>query len=82
VQAFVYPGVLAMSALFTVIFPATSIVRDREFWFLREMLVTPVSRSAIDIGKCLATRRFKRSRQSLTSLWLAWRMPPMTPLRY
>jgi ABC-2 type transport system permease protein len=28
-------------------------VRDREFGFLREMLVAPVSRSAIVIGKCL-----------------------------
>jgi ABC-2 type transport system permease protein len=49
----VYPGVLAMSVLFTAIFSAASIVWDREFGFLREMLVAPVSRSAIVIGKCL-----------------------------
>jgi ABC-2 type transport system permease protein len=42
-----------MSVLFTAIFSAASIVWDREFWFLREMLVAPVSRSAIVIGKCL-----------------------------
>jgi ABC-2 type transport system permease protein len=42
-----------MSVLFTAIFSAASIVWDREFGFLREMLVTPVSRSAIVIGKCL-----------------------------
>jgi ABC-2 type transport system permease protein len=35
------------------IFSAASIVWDREFGFLREMLVAPVSRSAIVIGKCL-----------------------------
>jgi ABC-2 type transport system permease protein len=52
-QTFIYPGVLAMSVLFTAIFSAASIVWDREFGFLREMLVAPVSRAAIVIGKCL-----------------------------
>ncbi len=62
-----------MSVPMTAIFPAAVIVRDSEFWFLREMLVAPVGRSAIVIGKC---------RESLSSLWLACRMSPMTPLRY
>jgi ABC-2 type transport system permease protein len=52
-RAFIYPGVLAMSVMFTAIFSAASIVWDREFGFLREMLVAPVSRSALVIGKCL-----------------------------
>ncbi|HSZ39765.1 MAG TPA: ABC transporter permease [Trebonia sp.] len=52
-RTFIYPGVLAMSVLFTAIFSAASIVWDREFGFLREMLVAPVSRSAIVIGKFL-----------------------------
>src|ERR1700741_2114600 len=52
-KTFIYPGVLAMSVLFTAIFSAASIVWDREFGFLREMLVAPVSRGAIVIGKCL-----------------------------
>jgi daunorubicin resistance ABC transporter membrane protein len=52
-KTFIYPGVLAMSVMFTAIFSAASIVWDREFGFLREMLVAPVSRSAIVIGKCL-----------------------------
>ena len=52
-KSFIYPGVLAMSVLFTAIFSAASIVWDREFGFLREMLVAPVSRSAIVIGKIL-----------------------------
>jgi ABC-2 type transport system permease protein len=50
---FIYPGVLCMSVLFTSLFSAGSIVWDREFGFLREMLVAPVSRSALVIGKCL-----------------------------
>ena len=52
-KSFIYPGVLAMSVLFTAIFSAASIVWDREFGFLREMLVAPVSRSAIVTGKIL-----------------------------
>ena len=42
-----------MTVLFTAIFSAASIVWDREFGFLREMLVAPVSRSAIVVGKIL-----------------------------
>ena len=52
-RTFIYPGVLAMSVLFTAIFSAASIVWDREFGFLREMLVAPVRRWAIVVGKCL-----------------------------
>lgn len=52
-QEFLFPGVLAMSVLFTAMFSAISIVWDREFGFLREMLVAPVSRSSIVLGKAL-----------------------------
>jgi ABC-2 type transport system permease protein len=52
-RTFVYPGVLAMAVLFTAIFSAASVVWDREFGFLREMLVAPVSRGSIVVGKCL-----------------------------
>src|SRR6266702_626659 len=52
-KTFIFPGVLAMSVLFTAIFSAASIVWDREFGFLREILVAPVSRASIVIGKCL-----------------------------
>jgi ABC-2 type transport system permease protein len=39
--------------MFTAIFSAASIVWDREFGFLREMLVAPVRRGSIVLGKCL-----------------------------
>jgi ABC-2 type transport system permease protein len=52
-RTFIYPGVLAISVLFTAMFSAASIVWDREFGFLREMMVAPVRRSSIVIGKCL-----------------------------
>jgi ABC-2 type transport system permease protein len=53
-RTFMFPGVLATSTLFTAIFSAMSIVWDREFGFLREMLVAPVRRSSIVLGKGLA----------------------------
>jgi ABC-2 type transport system permease protein len=52
-RTFIYPGVLCLAVVFTAIFSAASIVWDREFGFLREMMVAPVRRSSIVIGKCL-----------------------------
>ena len=51
-RTFMFPGVIAMTILFTAIFSAVSIVWDREFGFLREMLVAPVRRGALVVGKC------------------------------
>lgn len=51
--AFIYPGVITLPVLLTAISAAGSLVWDREFGFLREMLVAPVSTYAIVIGKCL-----------------------------
>lgn len=50
---FIYPGILGMTLLFTAIFSAISIVWDREFGFLKEVMVAPISRSAVAIGKAL-----------------------------
>ena len=52
-RTFMFPGVLGMTILFTSIFSAMSIVWDREFGFLREMLVAPVHRWTLVLGKCL-----------------------------
>src|SRR5918999_5835042 len=52
-RTFLFPGVLATSVLFTAAFSGISMVWDREFGFLREMLVAPVSTTAILTGKCL-----------------------------
>lgn len=52
-RTFIYPGILCVSVMFTAIFSAATIVWDREFGFLREMLVAPVRRSSIVVGKCL-----------------------------
>lgn len=52
-RTFMFPGVLATSVLFTAMFSAMSVVWDREFGFLREMLVAPVRRGSIIVGKAL-----------------------------
>jgi ABC-2 type transport system permease protein len=52
-RTFMYPGMISMTVIMTGMFSAGSIVWDREFGFLREMLVAPVSRAAIVVGKCL-----------------------------
>jgi ABC-2 type transport system permease protein len=52
-RTFMFPGVLTMTVLFTAIFSAISIVWDREFGFMREMLVAPVRRGAVVFGKAL-----------------------------
>jgi ABC-2 type transport system permease protein len=52
-RTFVYPGVLCMSVMMIAMFSAASLVWDREFGFLREMMVAPVRRSSLVVGKCL-----------------------------
>ncbi len=52
-KTFIYPGIFSLAVMFTAMFSAASIVWDREFGFMREMLVAPVSRASIVIGKCL-----------------------------
>jgi len=52
-KVFLFPGVMTMAVLFMSFFSAGSLVWDREFGFMREMLVAPVRRGAILLGKCL-----------------------------
>lgn len=50
-KQFMFPGILGMTVLFTSVFSAVSIVWDREFGFLKEVMVAPVSRMAVALGK-------------------------------
>jgi ABC-2 type transport system permease protein len=52
-RTFLFPGVLCMAVLLTCFFSAGSLVWDRELGFMREMMVAPVRRSSILVGKCL-----------------------------
>lgn len=48
---FIFPGIIAMTVMFAAVQQAISIVWDREFGFLKEILVAPVSRTSIALGK-------------------------------
>lgn len=68
---FMFPGIVAMTVLFTSVFSAISILWDREFGFLKEVLVSPVPRSSVALGKIVggATTAFL---QGLVLLVLAF----------
>lgn len=51
---FLFPGVISMTLIFTAIGSAISIIWDREFGFLKEILVAPVSRSRVVFAKNLS----------------------------
>ena len=50
---FLTPGIIAMSTLFTATFMGIELIWDKEFGFLKETLVAPVSRFKIMIGRTL-----------------------------
>jgi len=52
-QVYIFPGILAMSIITSALFSAVAIVWDREFGFMREMLVAPVSRTSLVLGKAV-----------------------------
>jgi ABC-2 type transport system permease protein len=51
---FIFPGMIGMTILFASIFSSISIVWDREFGFMKEMLVAPISRLSIVVGKAVS----------------------------
>src|ERR1044071_135201 len=53
-QRYIFPGVLGLSLLFTATFSAITIVFDRQIGFFKAVLVAPVPRTAIAIGKIVA----------------------------
>ena len=51
---FIFPGIIGMTILFSSIFSSISIIWDKEFGFMKEMLAAPVSRFSIVVGKALS----------------------------
>ncbi|WP_112182363.1 ABC transporter permease [Paraliobacillus zengyii] len=50
---FMFPGIIGMTVFNTAIFSSLSVVQDKEFGYMREILVSPMSRVTIAIGKVL-----------------------------
>jgi ABC-2 type transport system permease protein len=51
---FIFPGIIGMTILFSSVFSSISIIWDKEFGFMKEILVAPVSRLSIVLGKALS----------------------------
>ncbi|HTX44552.1 MAG TPA: ABC transporter permease [Methanocella sp.] len=52
-QQFLFPGIIGQTLLFTAMFMGISVIWDKQFGFMKEILVAPVSRLSIFIGKML-----------------------------
>lgn len=52
-QTFIFPGIIAMSIIFTSVFYGSYIIWDRKFDFLKSVMVAPVSRGTVFVGKTL-----------------------------
>jgi len=52
-QEFIFPGIVGQTLLFTSMFMGISVIWDREFGFLKEILVAPISRVSVFVGKML-----------------------------
>jgi ABC-2 type transport system permease protein len=68
--AFMYPGTIAMTIMGVAFFSTVSTVWDREFGFLKEVLVAPIPRTAIALGKTIGAATIA-SVQALILLCLA-----------
>ncbi len=66
-QRFIFPGVLGLSLLFTATFGAITIVFDRQVGFFKAVLVSPVPRAAIALGK-IASGALQAALQGLVVL--------------
>ena len=51
---FIFPGIIGMTVLFSSIFSSISIIWDKEFGFMKEILVAPVSRFSVVVGKAMS----------------------------
>lgn len=52
-QQYIFPGIIGQTLLFTSMFMGISVIWDREFGFLKEIMVAPISRFSIFLGKML-----------------------------
>jgi len=52
---FMFPGIIGMTVLMSSFMAGVSVVWDREFGFLKEVLVAPISRTSVAVGKTLGS---------------------------
>lgn len=52
-QEYIFPGIIGQTLLFTSMFMGISVIWDKEFGFMKEILVAPISRVSVFLGKML-----------------------------
>lgn len=52
-QQFIFPGIIGQTVLFTSVFSGVSVIIDRQYGFLKEILVAPISRPSVVLGKSI-----------------------------
>lgn len=76
----IFPGILCMALVFSAMFSAASLVMDREFGFLREMMVAPVRRSSLLVGRCLGGATVAALQGAILLLFARFVEVPYDPL--
>jgi len=72
-----FPGTVVLILLFTAIFSTVSIIEDRRDGFLQGVLVAPVSRASIVLGKCLGGMTLAAGQAALFCLAAPWAGLPL-----
>ncbi|MDR2967065.1 MAG: ABC transporter permease [Methanobacteriaceae archaeon] len=52
-QSFIYPGIISQTILFTCVMAGIGIIIDKQYGFLKEIMVAPLSRTSIIFGKAI-----------------------------
>lgn len=80
---FLVPGIIGMSMLFTSMFAGISVLWDREFGFLKEIMVAPVNRVSIVLGRIaggITTSLIQGLSILLISILMGFKIPGILPL--
>jgi ABC-2 type transport system permease protein len=72
-----FPGTVVLILLFTAIFSTVSIIEDRRDGFLQGVLVAPVSRASIVLGKCFGGMTLAAGQAALFCLAAPWAGVPL-----
>jgi ABC-2 type transport system permease protein len=78
--AFVFPGMMAMAIIFSSLQSAISVIFDREFGFLKEVMVAPIPRASIVIGKALAGATISTVLGTIIFIFAPFAGVPLHPL--
>jgi ABC-2 type transport system permease protein len=77
---FIFPAVIALNIMFTSVQSAVSVIWDRQFGFLREVLVSPLSRATVLLGKVLGGTTVAVLHGCLVLILARFADVPLTPI--